>query len=110
MTSLERPEPSPHEPVLRQEILEFLYPGGPRAGGTRVDATVGLGGHARGILELSSPDGRLVGLDRDPTALALSRTALAAHGDRVMLVHAPFSQLDAALDQVSVGQVDGILA
>jgi len=90
--------------------LEFLYPAGPRAGGIRLDATVGLGGHARGILELSAPDGRLVGLDRDPTALVLARAALAEHGDRLMLVHAPFSQLDAALDGVGVGEVDGILA
>ncbi|HEY8926957.1 MAG TPA: 16S rRNA (cytosine(1402)-N(4))-methyltransferase RsmH [Polyangia bacterium] len=110
MTSSERPEPSPHEPVLRQEILEFFYPGGHRTGGIRLDATVGLAGHASGILELSAPEGRLVGLDRDPTALALARSALAGYGDRVMLVHAPFSQLDSALDGVGVGEVDGILA
>lgn len=75
-----------------------------------VDATLGLAGHARGILEQSAPTGRLVGLDRDQSALGLAGKALAASGDRVTLVHTPFSRLDAVLDDLAIDRVDGILA
>ena len=59
----------PHIPVLYQEVLDTLniIPGG-----RYVDGTLGAGGHSRGILELSSPDGKLLGFDRDPEALALA--------------------------------------
>jgi 16S rRNA (cytosine1402-N4)-methyltransferase len=110
MTPSEHREPPLHEPVLRTEILEFLFESGPRSGRVFVDATVGLAGHARGILEQSAPAGRLVGLDRDRSALDLARDALASSGDRVMLVHTPFSRMDAALDQLGIDRVDGILA
>src|SRR3954463_3491257 len=100
MTSSDRRELPLHEPVLRTEILEFLFESGPRSGGVFVDATLGLAGHARGILERSAPAGRLVGLDRDQTALDLAADTLATFGDRVMLVHTPFSKLDAVLDEL----------
>ena len=51
-----------HTPVLVAEILAFLRP---RAGGIYVDATVGEGGHAAAILEMSAPSGQLIGIDRD---------------------------------------------
>ena len=51
-----------HQPVLFEETLAALVP---HPGGKYVDGTVGAGGHARGILELSAPDGRLLGIDRD---------------------------------------------
>ena len=106
----ERSEPLLHEPVLRAEILEFLFGSGGRPGGVFVDATLGLGGHALGILERSAPDGRLLGLDRDPSALALAGVALAPHASRVTLVHTPFSKLDAVLRERELLPVDGILA
>ena len=49
-----------HQPVLYQQILDFLKP---RSAGEYVDGTVGAGGHAWGILQSSSPDGKLLGLD-----------------------------------------------
>ena len=76
-------------PVLLDEVLTWLAP---RPGGRYCDGTVGLGGHARAVLERSAPDGKLIGIDRDPDALEPSRLALEPFGDRVTLVHARFSR------------------
>lgn len=94
-----------HEPVLTREVVDLLQP---VRGGLFVDCTVGLGGHARAMLDAGAT--RLVGLDRDAEALAQARTALAAHGDRVTLVHADYRDLDAVLDARGIGRVDGVLA
>jgi 16S rRNA (cytosine1402-N4)-methyltransferase len=109
MTSGRDPEPARHEPVLLMEILDFLFPATASQGGIYCDATVGLGGHARAILERSAPGGRLIGLDRDPDALAIAKGALETFGDRVTLVHAPFSQVRSVLDELGAIPVDGIL-
>lgn len=66
----------------------------PRTGGIYLDGTVGGGGHAEAILEASSPDGRLIGLDRDPSAIAHARRRLARFGDRVELLVANFAEID----------------
>jgi 16S rRNA (cytosine1402-N4)-methyltransferase len=97
---------SGHEPVLFAEVLDWLAP---RPGGRYCDATVGLGGHARGILERCAPDGRLIGIDRDQDALALARESLRPFGDRVTLVHAPFSRVRGVLDSLNAVPVDGFL-
>lgn len=102
------PPPADHIPVLYTEVLEWLCPPSPPARSARyIDGTVGAGGHAWGILEASSPDGQLLGLDADPTALALARERLAEFGDRVHLVHANFGSL--ATVAHGFGAVDGIL-
>ncbi len=101
-----RQEKSAHVPVLLQEVLAWI---GPHAGGVYCDATVGLGGHALALLEGSAPDGRLVGIDRDPTALAEARATLEPFGDRVTLVHARFSQARAILEELGAIPVDGFL-
>ena len=72
-----------HVPVLLEEALEHLDC---RPGKIYVDGTVGSGGHARAILERSSPDGKLIGLDWDGQAMERARERLAAFGDRVVLV------------------------
>jgi 16S rRNA (cytosine1402-N4)-methyltransferase len=95
-----------HLPVLLNEVLAWLDP---RPGGRYCDATLGLAGHARAVLERAAPDGRLVGIDRDPDALAASRTALEPFGDRVTLVHARFSQAKEVLERVGMIPVDGFL-
>ena len=95
-----------HEPVLLAEVLEWLDP---RPGGRYCDATLGLGGHARAILERSAPDGRLIGLDRDPQALVTAGARLAEFGDRVTLVHAEFARAKEVLTEVGAIPVDGFL-
>ncbi len=96
--------PSPrHEPVLLQEVLEGLEV---RPGGLFVDGTVGLGGHAEAILEKSAPEGRLIGTDRDPQALDLSRERLARFGERVELHHSDWRGIPAVLGP---RRADGIL-
>ena len=95
-----------HEPVLLAEVLSWLQP---RPGGLFCDATVGMGGHARAILERTAPDGRLVGIDRDRDALAESKVALQSFGERVTLVHAPFARARAVLEELGVVPVDGFL-
>jgi 16S rRNA (cytosine1402-N4)-methyltransferase len=98
-------QPVSHEPVMAAEVVELLAPA---RGGLFVDCTVGLGGHSRALLEAGA--NRVVGLDRDPKALALAREALAAFGDRVELVHADYRELDRVLDERGIEQVAGTLA
>ncbi|MBN2497862.1 MAG: 16S rRNA (cytosine(1402)-N(4))-methyltransferase RsmH [Deltaproteobacteria bacterium] len=79
-------------------------------GGRYVDLTVGAGGHARLILERSGPDGRVLGVDRDPEALALARERLAGAGERLLLVHGRFSDLPELMARAGWKTADGLLA
>jgi 16S rRNA (cytosine1402-N4)-methyltransferase len=90
--------------VLLAEVVEALAP---QRGGFYVDATLGAGGHAAGILA-GGPGARVLGIDRDPHALESARRRLADFGDRVTLVEGDFSDLDSILD--SYPAPDGILA
>jgi 16S rRNA (cytosine1402-N4)-methyltransferase len=94
-----------HVPVMTAEVLQHLRPQG---GGLFVDCTVGLGGHARALLEAGAT--RLIGLDRDLAALARAADALADWRDRVDLVHADYRALEQVLDDHHVATVDGALA
>lgn len=95
-----------HVPVMVEEVMAFLRP---EPGRTYLDCTVGLGGHAARILELSSPSGRLVGLDRDAEALEACRERLRAFEGRVELCHETFARLGEVLDGLGVGAVHGVL-
>ena len=81
----------------------------PRPDGCYIDATVGAGGHAKGILTASQPRGRLLGIDADPLALALARERLAEFGDRATLVQGNFAQLASIASDRGFVKVDGIL-
>jgi 16S rRNA (cytosine1402-N4)-methyltransferase len=112
-----------HIPVLFQAVLAGLDV---RPGGRYIDATVGGGGHAAGILEASSPDGCLLGLDRDPAAVEVAHGRLASYaglcrerdltesadalaGRRVVLVHGSFSRLAEIARAYRFVPADGIL-
>ncbi|MBC8506007.1 MAG: 16S rRNA (cytosine(1402)-N(4))-methyltransferase RsmH [Anaerolineales bacterium] len=95
-----------HDPVLYQEIIQALRP---RDGGFYVDGTVGAGGHSWGILEASSPSGKLLGFDLDPQALDLARERLSLFGDRATLVQESYSTLGVQLESLGWDSVHGIL-
>ncbi len=93
-----------HIPVMLKEVLKILDP---KRGQIYVDATVGLGGHAREILRRILPDGMLIGLDRDEKALEISKKVLGEKG--VKLVKANFKDIKGIVESLGVGKVDGVL-
>jgi len=95
-----------HLSVMPKEVLAYLAP---QAGEVFLDGTLGGGGHARLILEASAPDGRLIGLDRDPAALKKAGEVLAPFGDRAVLRHGNFAEANHILPALGVDRVDGIL-
>ncbi len=95
-----------HVSVLYNEIIHAMQP---NQGGLYVDGTIGAGGHAYGILQASSPDGQLLGMDVDPEALNLTTAKLKEFGGRVHLVQASYSTLMDQLEILGWQGVDGIL-
>ncbi|MCU0256666.1 MAG: 16S rRNA (cytosine(1402)-N(4))-methyltransferase RsmH, partial [Vicinamibacterales bacterium] len=96
---------SGHAPVMVSEVMTFLQPS---RGGLFLDCTVGLGGHAAALLEAGA--GGVLGLDRDPAALAEASRRLAPFGDRVTLVHADYRDFEEVLASRGVTEVAGVLA
>jgi 16S rRNA (cytosine1402-N4)-methyltransferase len=94
-----------HEPVMVAEVLEHLAPS---RGGVFVDCTVGLGGHARALIEAGAS--RVIGLDRDRDALEQARVMLRDAGAAAELVHADYRGLDEVLDSRGIERIDGVLA
>src|SRR5690349_17999919 len=94
-----------HIPVMVGEAVEWLRP---RPGAFLVDATVGLGGHAAALLA-AAPDARLLGVDRDPSALARARERLAVHGERVVLRQARFADVARILSEAGWDGADAVL-
>lgn len=95
-----------HIPVLFKEVLSGLRP---RPGGRYIDGTVGAGGHARGILDASGPDGILLGIDADPAAIDVARERLAGFGLRVILAEGNFADLEDIATQHRFCPADGIV-
>lgn len=97
-----------HIPVLMEQVIDALKP---RPGLTVVDCTMGLGGHASELLRLITPGGRLIGIDFDPTNLALAREKLSSvSGGLFELFHNNFAALPTVLAGAGVSRVDSILA
>jgi 16S rRNA (cytosine1402-N4)-methyltransferase len=96
----------PHVPVLPEEALRYLAP---KDGGRYLDGTVGLGGHTSRILE-AAPGCKVLGLDRDGSALALAAERLKPFGDRAALRHSRFSGAPRRLDEHGWETIDGALA
>src|SRR5262245_9815026 len=95
-----------HSPVLLEEVVSFLRP---EQGGFFVDATVGIGGHAKGILAAAT-NVELLGIDREAEALTHANTRLAEFRGRYQLVHANFAELSQILGQKGTPNCQGILA
>lgn len=94
-----------HIPVLLHEALTALCI---RSDGIYLDCTFGRGGHSRAILAELGAGGRLVGLDRDPSAVAVAKD-LADADSRFQIVHTAFSELESALDTLAISRVHGVL-
>ena len=95
-----------HVPVMLPEVLSVLVP---TPGKVFLDCTLGGGGHGEALLERLTPGGRLIGLDRDPEALAEAGARLARFGEAFILRQARFDALGSVLDSLQIKAVDGIL-
>ncbi|MEW6231944.1 MAG: 16S rRNA (cytosine(1402)-N(4))-methyltransferase RsmH [Chloroflexota bacterium] len=95
-----------HVPVLYEEVLGGLAV---KPGGVYIDGTVGGGGHARGILERSTPEGRLLGIDADPAAIEASGENLKDFHHRITLVNDNFRRLEVIASEAGFASVDGVL-
>jgi 16S rRNA (cytosine1402-N4)-methyltransferase len=97
-----------HVPVLLERVLALLGPALADRPAVAVDATLGLGGHAEALLR-AHPQLTLVGLDRDPAALARSRERLSPFAARLHLVHAVYDRMPDVLTDLGLDGVDGVL-
>jgi 16S rRNA (cytosine1402-N4)-methyltransferase len=103
-----QPPAAQHVPVLLDRVLELFEPALGVEGAVVVDGTLGLGGHAEALLA-AHPGLTLVGLDRDPSALALAGCRLSRYAGRTHLVHAVYDQLAEVLDELGIERVHGVL-
>ncbi|WP_413450533.1 16S rRNA (cytosine(1402)-N(4))-methyltransferase RsmH [Georgenia phoenicis] len=97
-----------HVPVLAARCLDLLAPAVERPGAVLVDTTLGMGGHSELALQ-RFPQLRVVGIDRDPQAIALASARLAPFGERFTAVHAVYDDVDRVVAEHAGGGVDGIL-
>ena len=95
-----------HVPVLLNETLDLLVT---NPAGTYIDGTLGRGGHAVEILTRLSPEGRLIGLDRDAEAIEQTKEILEPFGERAIRIHGNFADMKELCRQIGVTEVDGVL-
>ncbi|MGB4594583.1 MAG: 16S rRNA (cytosine(1402)-N(4))-methyltransferase RsmH [Anaerolineaceae bacterium] len=95
-----------HQPVLFHQILDYLSPSSPFH---YLDCTSGAGGHSRGILEACTPEGELLSLDLDPSAIALTQAALAEFGKKAHVVHGSYLNARSYLAELGWEGVAGIV-
>ncbi|MBO0688235.1 MAG: 16S rRNA (cytosine(1402)-N(4))-methyltransferase RsmH [Candidatus Dormibacteraeota bacterium] len=95
-----------HQPVLSQESIELL---GPAPDAVLVDCTFGAGGHTRLLLDRLGPDGRLLAIDRDPTAAARANAELAGRAPRPLVVQSDFADLEEVAREAGMVPADGVL-
>jgi len=95
-----------HIPVMLGEVIEYLKLS---PGKIIVDATIGTGGHSRGIIERIMPGGKLIGIDRDEDSLAVARQRLSDFHSACELVYGSFSDIDEILKNLDIKKIDGVL-
>jgi 16S rRNA (cytosine1402-N4)-methyltransferase len=97
------PDAPGHRPVLLHPLIESLQP---RPGQVAVDGTLGAGGVTAALLERLLPGGRVIGVDRDGSAVAAARRRFAAYGDAVTLIKGDFAELDTIVESLGIKAVD----
>jgi 16S rRNA (cytosine1402-N4)-methyltransferase len=97
-----------HTPVMLERTLELLAPAVDTDGAVLVDATLGMGGHARAFLE-RFPKLTVIGLDRDTDALTIAGERLAPFGDRARFVHTVYDGIARAVRSQGFDEVQGVL-
>ena len=97
-----------HVPVMLTECLEIFAPVASKPGAIILDGTLGMGGHTEALLE-EFPSLRVIGVDRDPEALAIARARLERFHTRVTLVAAVYDAVPEVLAELGLESVDGIL-
>lgn len=95
-----------HVPVLLNETLDLLVT---NPAGTYIDGTLGRGGHATEILKRLSPEGRLIGLDRDAEAIEETEEILKPFGEQAVRIHGNFADMKELCKQIGVTDADGVL-
>ncbi len=98
---------SPHQPVLKQQVLDALRL---KTGYCVIDCTVGAGGHAEGIVQAIGPGGQLLGLDADPTALKIAHARLSPFQGSVRLVQTNFEHVRRAVAAAGLPPAQAVLA
>ncbi|MCD6638402.1 MAG: 16S rRNA (cytosine(1402)-N(4))-methyltransferase RsmH [Nocardioides sp.] len=97
-----------HAPVLLDRVVALLAPALEAPGSVLVDCTLGLGGHSEAVLQ-AVPTARVIGIDRDPDALAMASERLAAFGDRFIGVHAVYDEIAEVVAEQGLDHVDAVL-
>jgi 16S rRNA (cytosine1402-N4)-methyltransferase len=97
-----------HVPVMLERCIALLAPAISRPDAVVIDATLGLAGHSIAMLE-QFPQLRLIGIDRDESALAISRERLVNYAERITLVHAVYDEISDVLANLGIPAVDGVL-
>lgn len=95
-----------HKPVMVEEVIRLMNV---KPGGFYLDCTLGSGGHSLAILERSSPNGYLVGIDRDPTAISRAEEVLSRYKGRFTLILGNFVCLSELISKTGIERFDGIL-
>ena len=95
-----------HVPVLAEEICHWLSP---KSDGIYVDCTLGVGGTSLKILESSGNNAHIVGLDRDPEALAIAEKNLEPHGSHIKIFNGNYSHIVEFVHQAGFEKVDGVV-
>ena len=96
----------PHQSVLLEEVIQAFSSS---AISTFVDGTIGGGGHAESLLTRHEEMKKFIGIDQDPSALALTSVRLSQWSRQLELFHSNFAQLEGIMRQLSITSVDGIL-
>lgn len=100
------PEKQPHLSVMPQEVLEHLNV---QQNGVYIDATLGLAGHTKRILEKAGSQAKVIGLDRDKDSLKKAKEVLGDLSNQCILVQSDFRHIDQVLSKLNINEVDGIL-